>query len=49
MCGEAYRTWSLERVEHLRAVLTRVLRQRGEAPTTRDRILPVDEDDKGGL
>jgi hypothetical protein len=49
MCGEAYLTWPLGRVEHLRAILTRVLLQRGETPATRERIFPVDDADKGGL
>jgi len=42
-------TWPLERVEHLRSVLARVVLQRIGALTTQKRIFPVDQDDKGGL
>ena len=49
MCGEAYLTWSVQRVEHLRSVLTHVLLQRNGAPAMQDRIFPVGQDDKGGL
>ena len=49
MCGEAYRSWPLERIEHLRAVLTRILAEKLNAPVTLDRIFPVDDNDRGGL
>jgi hypothetical protein len=48
MCGEAYGSWPLERIERLRAVLTRVLLERRAMRPAPERIFPP-ADDRGGL